>query len=746
MCRNATMLFIRLIFASRGKYEEFYKFLILGLFFVLASCGGSGTPVAINYAPELSNQYGLNLIGADTINSAGYTGSGIKVAVVDSGIDSSHSEFSGKTIYGKDFGGSTNGYTKDDDGHGTHVASIIGANKDAVGMRGVAYDATLYSYRVANDSGILSGVNTDSNRAAVFNQHVTDNIRVSNNSWGTKSVIGDYSESYFRTYWSNTISALRSAQQNGTVFVWATGNNGCGSGSSPEGCLDANVHSGLPYRVSELANEWLAVMAVDSNLQETKYTHRCGNAKSFCVTAPGGGDDQSDDGIYAAQANGTYVRLSGTSMAAPHVSGVVATTMEQFPNLTAAQIVTRIKDTAVYTGLKGYGANGCTSSTCTTAQMEAIFGHGLISSAASTSMISSAGYSIDGKVYSDNNLNVSAKKLYVVPGLSTKTRGSIGNVRTTVFDTFDGATFNVSAKEVFDTASYPVLSTIGYTGKQNGLHSDIFNSQTYDVRRISFDELDFYMISSNDLTSLAALSLWGDNAGFMPKPSFMSPGLTNQLEVSMIDERFLTLRPFAQYTNSDSINPSGYGMSASVTPNKNLTFYGALASSKGDFNLGATESSTAVSQGFKSIDLGAKLTFSDSLGFMVRSSLNKLDNTEAGTNYWGMNEASFSQAVFGFQIDLKGPKLTIGGYQPSQYNSGDTSILMASGRNLSGNVSYQRASFDIESEATFGAFISASIPLSYKEKKYGGIDFNLQQSPYDHDKIGRASLGLNYTF
>ena len=713
-----------------------YNFLVIGLLFALASCGGSGTQVTINYAPELSNQYGLGLIGADTINSAGYTGSGIKVAVVDTGIDSSHAEFSGRTIYGKDFGGSTNGYSKDDDGHGTHVASIIGANKDAVGMRGVAYDASLYSYRVANDSGTLSGVNTDSNRAAVFNQHVTDNIRVSNNSWGSTATATSYSEATLRSLYSNTISALRSAQQNGTVFVFSAGN---------DGKYNAQLMGGLPYRITELENEWLTVVSVGSDLQETDYTSRCGVAADFCVTAPGGGDNQNVDGIYAAQANGTYIRYSGTSMAAPHVSGVVATTMEQFPSLTAAQIVTRIKDTATYEGLTG-NIIGCTSSTCTTAQMEAIFGHGLISSAASTSMISSSGYSIDGKVYSDNNLNVSEKKLYVVPGLSAKTRGSIGNARTTVFDSFDGATFNVSAKEVFDTASYPVLSTIGYTGKQNGLHSDILNSQRYDVRRISLDELDFYMISSNDPTSLAALSLWGDNAGFMPKPSFMSTGRTNQLEVSMIDDKFLTLRPFAQYTNNDYINLSGYGMNAAVTPNKNLTFYGAFASSKGDFNLGATESSTSVSQGFKSIDLGAKLTFSDSLGFMVRSSLNKLENTEASTNYWGMNEASFSQAVFGFQIDLKGPKLTIGGYQPSQYNSGDTSILMASSRNPSGNVSYQRASFDIESEATFGAFISTSIPLSYKAKKYGGIDFSLQQSPYDHDKIGRASLGLNYTF
>ena len=710
-------------------------FFVFGLLLIVMGCGGSGTPVSVNYAPELSNQYGLGLIGADTINSAGYTGSGIKVAVVDTGIDSSHAEFSGRTIYGKTFVGSA--YGSDSAGHGTHVASIIGANKDAAGMRGVAYNATLYDYRVGVSGSSLTGVNTDSKRAIVFNQHVTDDIKVSNNSWGTATKIGSYSQSWLRSNFANSISSLRSAQQNGTVFVWAAGN---------DGYLDASRESGLPYRVSELANEWLTVVAVGSNLQETAYTNRCGNAKSFCVTAPGGGDDASVDGIYAAQANGTYVRYKGTSMAAPHVSGVVATTMEQFPSLTGAQIVTRIKDTAVYTGLKGYGVSGCTSSTCTTSQMEAIFGHGLISSAASTSLISSAGYSIDGKVYSGNNLNVSAKKLYVVSGLSTSTREAIGNARTAVFDSFDGATFNVPVKEVFDTVSHPKLSTIGYARNQPNSTSETLNSQSYGLRRINTDKFNLYMTSSSDPVSLAAASLWGDEAGFMPKPSFVSPNLTNQVEIAMLDGNYLALRPFAQYSSNDDISLSGYGMNVSLTPNKNLTFYGTIASSEGDFNLGATAASTPVSQGFKSIDLGANIAFSESLGFMVRSSLNKLEDTGAGTNYWGMNETSFSQAVLGLQVDLKGPKFTIGAYQPSQYNSGNMSILMASGRNSDGQVSYQNSSFDIKGEATFGAFVSASIPFSYKDSNYGDIDVSFQQSPYDHSKIGRASLSLNYTF
>lgn len=92
------------------------------------------------YYTEYTAQYGLASINALTLNDSGYTGSGVKLAIVDTGIYSSHSEFSGRTISGYDFT-STTGYTSDEYGHGTHVASIAAGNRDAIGMRGVAYDA-----------------------------------------------------------------------------------------------------------------------------------------------------------------------------------------------------------------------------------------------------------------------------------------------------------------------------------------------------------------------------------------------------------------------------------------------------------------------------------------------------------------------------------------------------------------------------------------------------------------------------
>ena len=99
---------------------------------------------------------------------------------------------------------------------------------------------------------------------------------------------------------------MRSAQENGTIFVFAANN------SYQD---EVSKEAGLPYYINELADQFLTVMAVDNNLKEAAFSNRCGIAADFCLAAPG-------KSIYSAKTGGGYTNKSGTSMAAPHVSGV----------------------------------------------------------------------------------------------------------------------------------------------------------------------------------------------------------------------------------------------------------------------------------------------------------------------------------------------------------------------------------------------------------------------------------------
>ena len=106
---------------------------------------------------EYANDYGLGDISASSSYSRELTGSGVKVGIFDSGIDTTHSEFNGKTITGYNYE-LDNTTVRDGHGHGSHVAGTIAAKKDGVGMHGVAYGVThIYSYDIFNNAGSFQG-------------------------------------------------------------------------------------------------------------------------------------------------------------------------------------------------------------------------------------------------------------------------------------------------------------------------------------------------------------------------------------------------------------------------------------------------------------------------------------------------------------------------------------------------------------------------------------------------------------
>ncbi|MDC0161665.1 S8 family serine peptidase, partial [bacterium] len=169
-----------------------YFFTSLLTVFLLINCGGGGgggggAASSVNYTSEYNNQPGLAMIGASTANDAGYTGDGVTVAVVDTGIDSDHSDLSGRYSSTKYNSFGLTAFA-DVHGHGTHVAGIIAANKDGTGMRGVAYGSTIYSNRIFDNSGTMY-ITTDTGFKNLTNgQANTQNVDFSNNSWGHSTI------------------------------------------------------------------------------------------------------------------------------------------------------------------------------------------------------------------------------------------------------------------------------------------------------------------------------------------------------------------------------------------------------------------------------------------------------------------------------------------------------------------------------------------------------------------------------
>jgi subtilisin family serine protease len=287
------------------------------------------------------NNWGNEMINAPEVWNQGYTGQGVVVAVIDTGVDYNHVELSSNIwvnsgeIAGDGIDNDNNGFTDDvrgwdfvqDDntpmdsnGHGTHVAGTIAADNiehtigsNNVSLTGVAYNATIMPVRVLDANG--SG--TESSVIAGIRYAVDNGADVINLSLGGSGTTDAERE------------AIRYAAEHGVVVVMAAGNS---AGSSP----------GYP---AHYATDWgIAVGAVDSTNRMANFSNKAGIPPLDYVVAPG-------VNVYSTTPGNTYSSFSGTSMATPHVAGVAALILSANPNLTAAEVESILTQTANPTGI-----------------------------------------------------------------------------------------------------------------------------------------------------------------------------------------------------------------------------------------------------------------------------------------------------------------------------------------------------------------------------------------------------------
>ena len=244
--------------------------------------------------------WNIRMVKAPGAWARGYDGWGVKVAVLDTGIDYNHPDL--YVFGGVDFSGS--GSYKDYNGHGTHCAGIIAAREYRGKIVGVAPRAQLYAVKVLNNNG--SGYTSDI--IAGMEWCMKNGIKVASMSLG-----GAYAptEAY-----KNAVSRC---QQNGVLVVAAAGNSG---------------HTNFPW-VNAPANSaregwWspspIAVGAVDSNNNLAYFSSRGRRYLPWnpvgCV-APG-------VNVWSTYLNNGYTTMSGTSMACPHVAGLAALLCERW--------------------------------------------------------------------------------------------------------------------------------------------------------------------------------------------------------------------------------------------------------------------------------------------------------------------------------------------------------------------------------------------------------------------------------
>ncbi len=309
----------------------------------LSACGGGGgnvrpttppaapaspPPTTTTSQPPLDAQ--LALTNADGAHGLGYTGAGVTIGVVDSGIMRNHPTLAGRVTQELIYVDPASNNTAIDDvvGHGTWVSEIAAGAPFAQFPGGIAPGASLVSARIISDvepkdDGSGNGNPVTAADAAFFAQTlnpalITAGVQVMNNSWGG-------------IYWDTTNASINQAfaqayepfvVQHGGLVVFAAGND---SRSDPSDI------AALPSLAPQLEAGWLVAVAVDSNhpTQLASYSNACGKAMNYCLAAPG--DVVVLDKNATTTGSQTYWVVSGTSFAAPEVSGAAALVWQAYP-------------------------------------------------------------------------------------------------------------------------------------------------------------------------------------------------------------------------------------------------------------------------------------------------------------------------------------------------------------------------------------------------------------------------------
>jgi serine protease len=266
-------------------------------------------PAAGSDDAAFSKQWALPLIGAPEA-WARTTGAGVRIGIVDTGVDLSHEDLAGRVVASTSCAGSggvsagCSGSAQDEVGHGTHVSGIAGAaTGNGVGMAGVAPRAELVVAKVfSNGSAQPADV------TAAIEWVVDHGAKVVNLS------LGDVVFATTATFGTALREGIDYAWSKGAVAVLSSGNDdvfGAGIGSAEYGDLNAIV-----------------VGATGPDDRVAGYSSPTGNAK-WALVAPGGAGEMDETGdIYSTfwetGKQNQYAYRAGTSMAAPHVTGALA--------------------------------------------------------------------------------------------------------------------------------------------------------------------------------------------------------------------------------------------------------------------------------------------------------------------------------------------------------------------------------------------------------------------------------------
>lgn len=500
-----------------------------------ASNAGQGSPAFFETAEYLESE-ALQQINA----SEGYAripgevgGDGVRVAILDDGIDADHIDLVDNIAANLVPTGQTeldNGidiFGLGIDGHGTAVGSVIAGAKNDIGSHGVAFDAELLSFDVfAQDADDTNGNDVAVNVASAIRAASSGGSNFEADIINMSLQLGTDGSALQNAQLGDVGDAMAEAVDAGKIVVVAAGNSAGANPVFPAIFVDDPDIQGLA----------IAVGSVDAAGNLSSFSNQCGVTAEFCMVAPG-------EAVDAAIVDDQFGEVSGTSFAAPLVAGSAAVIKTAFPGVSNGEVVSRLFTTAEDLGAPG---------------TDVVFGQGLLDLEAALAPVGqlsvSLSSSIDGPEASTTTSQLSFDSSFALSGdaaallsnamvLDEQNFPFIANLnknvdqrsRTTGIETFIGADRSLStviaADDVTVSLSFserePELADpyrLEFAKSETALQEDAKDPKVNFQSQAS-DDVDLFMSFNGAATTSLGIdqTLASEDADFFQQQTFLAP-------------------------------------------------------------------------------------------------------------------------------------------------------------------------------------------------------------------------------
>lgn len=301
--------------------------------------------IALDLPVEATLTESRALIGADQVwQNFGLDGAGVNVAILDTGVDLTHSDLADRVMVQHCFNrnqcppedANEGDNAQDENGHGTHIAGVI-AGQGQASPRGIAPGANLTAVRVlgSNGSGFISDVLAGLDWVVANQSELKTKIINLSLGWGSYNGVCDQADANTRLF----AAAVERARQEGITIFAASGNSGLLDQMLAPACITGVISVGGVYDTS-FSTITLGGICTDTNTVADQVVCISNSSSTLDLLAPGVAIDSTALG-------GGHVTRSGTSMATAHAAAVATLMLEADPNLSPDEIESILAETGL---------------------------------------------------------------------------------------------------------------------------------------------------------------------------------------------------------------------------------------------------------------------------------------------------------------------------------------------------------------------------------------------------------------